>query len=143
MPASTLGQKEGPTTRNSWTKWGRDSELRKPPRSIGAFDVSTLFGSESVGALIWWERGEFRKEHYRHVRIKWVEGMDDYSMMYETIVRAFRNLGGNVPAHLLLLTAALASSKLRAGHYRIPASIRTFSAWQKSPTAPFCGRRNC
>jgi len=31
------------------------------------------------------------------VRIKWVEGMDDYSMMYETIVRAFRNLGGNVP----------------------------------------------
>ncbi len=59
--------------------------------------MSTLFGSESVGALIWWERGEFRKEHYRHVRIKWVEGMDDYSMMYETIVRAFRNLGGNVP----------------------------------------------
>jgi excinuclease ABC subunit C len=78
-------------------KMGIRFNLQKPPRSIGAFDVSTLFGSESVGALIWWERGEFRKEHYRHVRIKWVEGMDDYSMMYETIVRAFRNLGGNVP----------------------------------------------
>ncbi|HMK57208.1 MAG TPA: excinuclease ABC subunit UvrC [Dissulfurispiraceae bacterium] len=71
--------------------------LSKPPQSIGAFDVSTLFGSESVGALIWWEQGEFRKELYRHMRIKWVEGMDDYSMMYETIVRALRNLEGHVP----------------------------------------------
>ena len=71
--------------------------LRRPPRSIGAFDVSTLFGSESGGALIWWEKGEFRKDNYRHVRIKWVEGMDDYSMMYETIVRCFRNLGGMTP----------------------------------------------
>jgi excinuclease ABC subunit C len=71
--------------------------LRKPPESIGAFDVSTLFGSESVGALIWWARGDFMKENYRHVRIKWVEGMDDYSMMYETIMRVFRNLAGNAP----------------------------------------------
>jgi len=71
--------------------------LRKPPESIGAFDVSTLFGSESVGALIWWERGDFRKDLYRHVRIKWVEGMDDYSMLYETILRTFRNLEGRVP----------------------------------------------
>jgi excinuclease ABC subunit C len=71
--------------------------LRKPPESIGAFDVSTLFGSESVGALIWWERGDFRKELYRHLRIKWVEGMDDYAMLYETIVRTFRNLEGRVP----------------------------------------------
>jgi excinuclease ABC subunit C len=71
--------------------------LRKPPQSICAFDVSTLFGSESVGALIWWERGEFRKENYRHVRIKWVEGMDDYSMLYETVIRTLRNLQGDVP----------------------------------------------
>jgi excinuclease ABC subunit C len=71
--------------------------LRRPPESIGAFDVSTLFGSESVGALIWWERGDFRKEFYRHVRIKWVEGMDDYAMLYETIVRTFRSLEGRVP----------------------------------------------
>jgi len=71
--------------------------LRKPPQSIGAFDISTLFGSESVGALIWWERGYFRKEQYRHVRIKWVDGMDDYSMMYETIIRAFRSLEGDTP----------------------------------------------
>jgi len=96
MPASTLGQKEKPTARNSWTNGDTIQPSETAPVDR-AFDVSTLFGSESVGALIWWERGEFRKEHYRHVRIKWVEGMDDYSMMYETIVRAFRNLGGNVP----------------------------------------------
>jgi len=47
--------------------------------------------------MIWWERGEFRKEFYRHVKIKWVEGMDDYAMLYETIVRVLRNLDGRVP----------------------------------------------
>lgn len=72
-------------------------KLRKTPQSIGAFDVSTLFGTESVGAFIWWEQGEFRKEHYRHVRIKWVEGMDDYSMLYETIMRTLGNLGDKIP----------------------------------------------
>jgi excinuclease ABC subunit C len=71
--------------------------LTKPPRSIAVFDVSTLSGSESVGAMIWWERGEFRKEFYRHVKIKWVEGMDDYSMLYETAIRALRNLDGKLP----------------------------------------------
>ena len=71
--------------------------LSSPPCSIAVFDVSTLSGSESAGAMIWWERGEFRKEFYRHVKIKWVEGMDDYAMLYETIVRVLRNLDGRVP----------------------------------------------
>ena len=71
--------------------------LANPPRSIAVFDVSTLSGTESAGAMIWWERGEFRKEFYRHVKIKWVEGMDDYSMLYETIVRVLRNLDGRLP----------------------------------------------
>jgi excinuclease ABC subunit C len=71
--------------------------LARPPYSIAVFDVSTLSGSESVGAMIWWERGEFRKENYRHVKIKWVEGVDDYSMLYETVIRALRNLDGKLP----------------------------------------------
>jgi excinuclease ABC subunit C len=71
--------------------------LSGPPQSVAVFDVSTLTGSESAGGMIWWEKGEFRKEYYRHVKIKWVEGMDDYSMIHETIIRALRNLDGRIP----------------------------------------------
>lgn len=61
--------------------------LKKIPKSIGAFDVSTIQGSESVGAFIYWERGEFKKEMYRHLRIKGVQGVDDYAMMHEIVGR--------------------------------------------------------
>jgi excinuclease ABC subunit C len=71
--------------------------LSRPPMSIAVFDVSTLTGSESAGGMIWWERGEFIKEYYRHVKIKWVEGVDDYSMIRETVIRALGNLDGKVP----------------------------------------------
>jgi len=71
--------------------------LRRAPHSIGAFDVSTIFGSYSVGAFVWWEGGNFRKEFYRHLKIRQTSGIDDYAMMEETVVRTVRNLGGRLP----------------------------------------------
>ena len=67
------------------------------PQSIGAFDVSTSSGSESVGAFVYWSEGEFKKNLYRHLRIKGVSGIDDYSMMHETITRTLKNLQERVP----------------------------------------------
>ncbi|GER93391.1 excinuclease ABC subunit C [hot springs metagenome] len=64
--------------------------LAKVPQSIGAFDVSTIQGSESVGAFIYWENGEFRKDNYRHLKIKGVLGVDDYAMMQEIVERILR-----------------------------------------------------
>lgn len=64
--------------------------LIKVPSSIGAFDVSTIHGSESVGAFIYWENGEFKKDNYRHLRIKGVLGVDDYAMMHEIVERMLR-----------------------------------------------------
>lgn len=61
--------------------------LIKVPSSIGAFDVSTIQGSESVGAFIYWENGEFKKDNYRHLKIKGVLGVDDYAMMHEIVER--------------------------------------------------------
>ena len=61
--------------------------LEKAPSSIGAFDVSTIQGSESVGAFIYWLDGQFRKDFYRRLRIKEVQGMDDYAMMKEIVGR--------------------------------------------------------
>lgn len=76
--------------------------LKKEPSSIGAFDVSTIQGSESVGAFICWENNEFKKELYRHLRIKDVQGMDDYSMMKEIVGRTLKNLDGRIPDLIII-----------------------------------------
>lgn len=67
------------------------------PYSIGALDVSTISGSESTGAFVYWSEGEFKKELYRHFKIKTVKGMDDYSMMREIAGRIIKNLGDKLP----------------------------------------------
>ncbi|MBF0566172.1 MAG: excinuclease ABC subunit UvrC [Nitrospirae bacterium] len=87
--------------------------LSQAPRSIGAFDISTISGSDSVGAFIYWStlsdggstgqgrfktgEGRFKKEYYRHLRIKTVTGVDDYSMMREVVGRVAKNLGEAFP----------------------------------------------
>ena len=67
--------------------------LKKTPESIGAFDISTTFGAQPVGGFVYWEGG-FRKEFYRHVKIRTVpEGkMDDFRMMEETVYRVLADL---------------------------------------------------
>lgn len=79
-------------------------KLRLPytPRSIGAFDVSTTSGTESVGAFIYWNDGIFVTDMYRHLRIKEVSGVDDYAMMDEIIRRTLENIGDMVPDLILI-----------------------------------------
>ncbi len=57
------------------------------PQRIGAFDISTLFGSHSVGSFVYWENGVFIKEFYRHLKIKEIQGIDDYRAMKEAVLR--------------------------------------------------------
>jgi excinuclease ABC subunit C len=71
--------------------------LEKFPEDIGAFDVSTISGNESVGAFVYWKGGEFNKEMYRRLRIKTVQGIDDYAMMEEIVERIIKNIDGNMP----------------------------------------------
>lgn len=76
--------------------------LKKTPEDIGAFDISTISGNESVGAFIYWKDGDFRKDKYRRLRIKTVQGIDDYSMMQEAVERIIRNLEGNMPDLIII-----------------------------------------
>ncbi len=71
--------------------------LKIIPASIGALDVSTISGSESSGAFVYWKDGEFKKDMYRHFKIKTVQGMDDYSMMREIAERTAKNLEDSLP----------------------------------------------
>jgi excinuclease ABC subunit C len=72
------------------------------PRHIGAFDVSTTSGTESVGAFVYWQDNEFVKDYYRRVKIKGVSGIDDYAMMSELITRTLKNLGEEIPDLILI-----------------------------------------
>jgi excinuclease ABC subunit C len=71
--------------------------LQKPPEDIGAFDISTISGKESVGAFVYWSQGNFQKDKYRRMKIKTVQGMNDYSMTGEIVQRTINNLDGNLP----------------------------------------------
>ncbi len=75
--------------------------LEKIPLSIGAFDISTIYGSESVGAFIFWENGDFKKEYYRHLKIKTVKGINDYAMMHEIISRVLKK--GHLTPDLIII----------------------------------------
>lgn len=107
------------------------------PRSIGAFDVSTTSGTESVGAFIYWYENEFMKDNYRHVRIKGVPGIDDYSMMSELITRTLKNLGETIPdlividggkGHLEIARDVIESNRITLSDGRQPMLIAVAKA---------------
>lgn len=76
--------------------------LSETPRSIGAFDVSTIQGSDSVGAFVYWGEGGFEKDLYRHLKVRHVEGVDDYAMMGEIVRRTMKHLEGRTPGLVVI-----------------------------------------
>lgn len=64
--------------------------LRNVPRRVEAFDISNLQGGYAVGSMVCFIDGEPSRERYRHFKIKTVEGVDDYGMMYEVLLRCYQ-----------------------------------------------------
>jgi excinuclease ABC subunit C len=62
-------------------------QLKKVPRSIEGFDISTLHGDMAVGTVASFVDGLPHKEGYRNYKIRGVEGIDDYGMMSELVSR--------------------------------------------------------
>jgi len=82
-------------------EWNRDGEqlledlkkklhLKNVPLRIEAFDISNLQGGNAVGSMVFFEDGRPEKERYRHFKIKTIEGVDDYGMMYEVLLRRYQ-----------------------------------------------------
>ena len=67
-------------------------KLKKVPFNVDAFDVSNIFGSHSVGAAVRFKDGLPEKNNYRKFKIKSVEGIDDYAMMREIVLRRYKNI---------------------------------------------------
>jgi excinuclease ABC subunit C len=68
---------------------GRELGLQRIPRSIVCFDVSTAQGTDTVASVVWFENGRPRRSEYRTMRIKSVEGTDDFASMHEAVSRYF------------------------------------------------------
>ncbi len=66
--------------------------LSETPRVIECFDISNLQGREAVGSMAVFRDGEPDKRSYRHYRVRWSEGQDDFAMMHEVLRRRYRHV---------------------------------------------------
>ncbi len=66
--------------------------LENNPIIIETFDISTLFGEESVGSMVRFVNGKPDKNNYRRFKIKTVEGQNDFEMMKEVVFRRYSRL---------------------------------------------------
>lgn len=67
-------------------------KMPKVPYRIECFDVSTLFGKDSVGSMVVFEDGKPLRKAYRHFRVKRVARIDDFAMMKEVISRRLTHI---------------------------------------------------
>ncbi len=63
--------------------------LSRVPERIECFDLSSLAGSEAVGAMVVFDGMNPNKSAYRKFRIKSAAGLDDYGMLYEVMKRRY------------------------------------------------------
>ncbi|MBF0541870.1 MAG: excinuclease ABC subunit C, partial [Nitrospirae bacterium] len=96
----TLSQKSGTSYIDVCTELAQRLGITQPIEEIGAFDISNISGSESVGSFVFWQRGRFEKSGYRHIRIKTVVGINDFAMMKEAVIRVIKN--DNIPDLILI-----------------------------------------
>jgi excinuclease ABC subunit C len=77
--------------------------LPRLPRRIECYDISTLQGQATVGAMVVFTDAAPDRADYRHFKIKNVGGQDDYASMGEMLTRRFsrlaryREAGGSGP----------------------------------------------
>jgi excinuclease ABC subunit C len=64
--------------------------LKRKPMHIEGIDISNLKGEFPVASLVSFVNGLPEKSGYRNYRIKEVDGINDYAMIRETILRRFR-----------------------------------------------------
>jgi excinuclease ABC subunit C len=102
----------------------------KLPNRIEVFDISTLQGFATVGSCIVWERGKLKKASYRKFKVRTVNGVDDYSSMYEVLFRRFKN-GKSIP-ELVIVDGGIGHLKVAIDvRERLNLNFRVFSLAKK------------
>ncbi len=65
-------------------------KLTSLPRIIEGFDIATLQGEDSCGAMVQFIDGKPFKRGYRRFKIKSASTNDDYAMIYEVVFRRYK-----------------------------------------------------
>ena len=79
--------------------------LKNFPEVIEGFDISNISGTNAVGSMVMFKSGQADKSGYRRYKIGEVEGIDDYAMMSEVLVRRYKRLleeGKELPSLVLI-----------------------------------------
>ena len=87
--------------------------LKKIPERIECFDIASLGADVAVGSKVAFREGRPDRGRYRRYRIRTVEGIDDYGMMYEVLRR--RLSGNEEPPNLIVVDGG-------KGHLRVALS---------------------
>jgi excinuclease ABC subunit C len=64
-------------------------KLPRLPVRVECYDISNIQGKYPVGSMVVFEDGRPKPAHYRHFRIKTVEGANDFAMLQEVLRRRF------------------------------------------------------
>ncbi len=75
--------------------WLKDKLKLKRLERIEAYDISNLQGTDSVGAMVVWEKGQMDKKQYRRFKIKSVVGPNDFASLAEVLSRRFAHGSGD------------------------------------------------
>ncbi|HEY6875067.1 MAG TPA: excinuclease ABC subunit UvrC [Candidatus Dormibacteraeota bacterium] len=67
-------------------------DLEQPPKRIECYDISNIQGDSAVGAMVVFEDGRPRNDHYRHFKIRYVPGPNDFAMLQEVLRRRMERL---------------------------------------------------
>jgi len=67
----------------------RQLNLPAVPIRIECYDISNIQGKHPVGSMVVFEQGRPKPAHYRHFRIKTVQGANDFAMLQEVLRRRF------------------------------------------------------
>src|SRR6184192_1561957 len=67
-------------------------DLESPPKRIECYNISNIQGDSAVGSMVVFEDGRPRNDHYRHFRIKFTPGPNDFAMLQEVLRRRLERL---------------------------------------------------
>jgi excinuclease ABC subunit C len=67
-------------------------DLESPPKRVECYDISNIQGDSAVGSMVVFEDGRPRSDHYRHFRIKFTPGPNDFAMLQEVLRRRLERL---------------------------------------------------
>lgn len=65
------------------------------PVRIEGYDISNVQGKFAVGSMVVFTSGKKDKDEYRRFKIKFIEGPNDYAMLYEVLLRRFTHVNPN------------------------------------------------